>query len=213
MGARRDKKFLTRGQRCFFWEHGLLSKSRSNPQISPRHCFQEVHSHRLSMEVADLGTLLEVQATELDCKASICLSLCVACSLETACTGRYATVSVCEWWDDTLRTGLSGKVGAQVPSSDQKIPVITHDSLATVRQHRRTADCFPAVTSPTIIYTLESISPYGFIRALLNSCTACRAVLHLDTIRSKCETRTLTQTIIVFFTRFDTTITTSSSRG
>lgn len=183
MGASRNEKVFHKGSEILWL--GTSSKSPSNPQISSLHCFQKVHLYRLSMEVADLVTLLKVQATELDCKTAICLSLCVACSLETAVTGQYATVSVREQWDDALRTGLSGKLGVQVPSSDQKIPVITHDSLATERQHRRMANCFPAATSPMTIYILDSISPYGFIRTLLKSCTACGAVFHLDIIRSK----------------------------
>ena len=64
--AGRDEKFLTRGQRNFGLEHGPLLNPLANPQISPFHCFQEVRSHRPRMQEADLGTLQELQATELD---------------------------------------------------------------------------------------------------------------------------------------------------
>lgn len=96
--------FFTRGQR----NGGLrTSNPLANLQISSFHCFQEVRSHRPSMQEVDVGNLQGLQATELDCSECVCVQVSV-CNCECKCA---VCLSVCAWGHDAVRKGLSERLG------------------------------------------------------------------------------------------------------
>lgn len=62
------------------------------------------------MQKPDLGTLQELQATELD--GNVCMCQCVftcncAYQYVYTCAGVCVSVCICAWGDDKVRKGLS----------------------------------------------------------------------------------------------------------